>query len=176
MKLPGYILIFSVSIFLCACPYSSAYKLDDEPSINIDDMLLGSWACFVKKASKNKEEPVKLVFSRRNDFEYNLAITGYIDELKPFHIIANDSIKGTAFMSTLLNKQFLNIEIHSRTYIAEIKLENNLLSIQPISENFTAMMVRENASLRAMLEYHYKSRTRALYEEEFCLREMVKVK
>jgi hypothetical protein len=37
-------LAFLLITTLCACPYNSAYQLDDEPQQNIDESLLGKWA------------------------------------------------------------------------------------------------------------------------------------
>jgi len=175
MKPVIHIIIILLSITLCGCPYSSAYKLDETPNIYVEDILLGNWACFVKKPGNNREEPVKMVLSKKNDTEYNIAFTGYLDELKPFRIINNDSIMGSAFMSTALGRQFLNIEIKSRTYIAELKLENNKLSLLPMAEHFTSRMILSSIALRGMLEFHYKTRTRPMYDDDFCLLEMVKV-
>lgn len=175
MKQIYYILLAGISFSLCGCPYSSAYKLDEAPGIYVEDMLIGNWACFVKKPGNNKEEPVKMVLSKKNETEYNIAFTGYLDELKPFRIITNDSIQGTAFMSTALGRQFLNIEIKARTYIAELKLENNKLSLLPLAEHFTSRMILSSIALRGMLEFHYKTRTHPMYDEDFCLWDMVKV-
>ena len=165
MKLFSYIVVIILSISLCGCPYSSAYKLDETPNIYVE----------VKKPGINKEEPVKLVLSKKNDTEYNIAFTSYLEELKPFRIISNDSIMGTAYMSTLLGRQFLNIEIKSRVYIAEMKFDNNKLSVLPMAEHFTSRMIMSSFALRGMLEVHYKTRTHPMYDADFCLWDMVKV-
>ena len=175
MKLFSYIVVIILSISLCGCPYSSAYKLDETPNIYVEDILIGNWACFVKKPGINKEEPVKMVLSKKNDTEYNIAFTGYLEELKPFRIISNDSIMGTAYMSTLLGRQFLNIEIKSRVYIAEMKFDNNKLSVLPMAEHFTSRMIMSSFALRGMLEFHYKTHTHPMYDADFCLWDMVKV-
>ena len=138
--------------------------------------MLGNWAAFIKKPGTEKNEPVKLILSKKSETEYNIAFTGYINELKPYKIITNDSIKGTAFMSIVNGKQFLNIEIKARTYIAELKYENNSLSLLPLAEHFTSKMVMSSAALRNCLEVHYKTRVRPMYDDDFCLKEMVKVK
>jgi hypothetical protein len=175
MKRLFYIACLGYSLLLAGCPYSSSYKLDDAPSIYVEDVLLGSWACFVKKPGNDREEPVKLILSKKNDTEYNIAFTGYLDELKPFRILTNDTLKGTAYMSTLLGHQFLNIEIKARTYIAELQFENNTLSLLPLAEHFTSRIVHSSEALKQMLEFHYKSRTHPMFDEDFCLKDMVKV-
>ena len=167
-------LLFFLSVLLCSCPYSSPYKLDESPSIYVEDDLLGSWATFVKKPN-GKEEPVKLILSKKNDTEYNIAFTGYLNELKPFKILDKDSISGTAFMSTVAGRQFLNITIKGTNYIAELKLKDGMLSLLPLIEHFTSKMIFNNSELRNSVEFHYKTRVHAMYDDDFCLKEMVKV-
>lgn len=162
-------------LVLCGCPYSSAYKLDEQPTENIDESLLGKWAVFIKKPGKYKEEPVKLNIEKKNDQEYSVSITGYIDEIKPYIIFADDSIKGTATLSTAVNKRFMNLFIKDRTYLVEVKMENGSLSLLPLSEHFTAKMIKSSAALRIALEFHYKTRLNPMYDDDFCLKDMIRV-
>ncbi len=149
--------------------------LDETPGIYIENDLLGSWATFVKKPVSGKEEPVKVILSKKTDTEYNIAFTGSLNELKPFRIIEKDSISGSAFMSTVGGKQFFNISIKDKIYIVEIIFKNGALSLLPLSDHFTAKMIMSNADLRNSIEVHYKTRVLPLYDNEFCLRDMVKV-
>ena len=121
----------------------------------MEDDLLGSWATFVKKPVTGKDEPVKLILSKKNDTEYNIAFTGKLDELRPFKLIAKDSIRGTAFMSTVAGKQFLNISIKGTNYIAELKLKDGALSLLPLVEHFTGKIIQNNSELRNCVEFHY---------------------
>ena len=168
-------LLFFVSVLLCSCPYSSPYVIDESPSIYVEDDLMGNWATFVKKSGSGKEEPVKLMLSKKSDTEYNIAFTGKLDELRPFKLVYKDTVSGTAFMSTVAGNQFLNITIKGTNYIAELKLKNGMLSLLPLAEHFTSKMVRNNAELRNCVEFHYKTRVHAIYDDDFCLKEMVKV-
>jgi hypothetical protein len=169
------LLFAALAVVLSACPYSSAYKLDDEPVQPIDESLLGKWAAFIKKSAAGKEEPVKIIFTQKTETVYNIAITGYIDELRPYIAFVADSIKGEAFLSVVGNNTFLNLLINSRNYIGEVKKENGKLSLLPISESFTAKLVKSNSVLRLALEVHYKTRVKPSYDEEFCLKNLVKV-
>jgi hypothetical protein len=176
MKLLQHIfLLTATAAVLCGCPYSSTHVLDETPGIYVEDALLGSWATFVKKPVSGKEEPVKLILSKKNDTEYHIAFTGSLNELKPFRLIDKDSITGSAFMSTVGGKQFFNISIKDQIYIAEIIFKNGALSVLPLSDHFTAKMIMTNSDLRNSIELHYKTRVHALYDDEFCLRDMVKV-
>ncbi|MFM2327629.1 MAG: hypothetical protein RIR31_1831 [Bacteroidota bacterium] len=168
-------LFFSLSILLCSCPYSSPYQLDETANIYVEDDLLGSWATFVKKPASGKEEPVKLILSKKTDTEYNIAFTGKLDELRPFKLLYKDTVSGTAFMSTVAGRQFLNISIKGTNYIAELKLKDDMLSLLPLVEHFTGKMIQNNTELRNSVEFHYKTRVHAMYDDDFCLKEMVKV-
>ena len=168
-------LLFFLSAFLCACPYSSPYNLDEEPGIYVEDALLGKWMTFVKKPGSNREEPINILLSKKNDTEYNIAFTGSLNNLGNFYISNNDSITGTAFMSTIVGKQFLNIKLNSRVYIAELILKADKLSLLPLAEHFTGKMIFNSAALRNSVDFHYKTRVHPILDDDFCLRDMVKV-
>lgn len=167
-------LLFFLSVLLCSCPYSSPYNLDEEPGIYVEDILLGSWSAMVKRPD-SRESPVILTLTRRTDTEYNIAFSGYLEDIKPFYRITNDSITGTAFMSTVAGKQFFNIKLNSRIYIAELILKNDRLSLLPLSEHFTAKMIFNSTALRNSVDFHYKTRANPTLDDEFCLRDMVKL-
>lgn len=175
MKTSLTIFLFFLSVLLCSCPYGSQYQLDENPGIYVEEDLLGSWATFVKKPVTGKDEPVKLIIGKKTDTEYSITLTGKIDELKPFKLVAKDSVNGSAFMSTIAGKQFFNISIKGITYIAEIKFKDGSLSVLPLVEHFTGKMIKSNAELRGCLEFHYKTRVHPLYDDDFCLKNMVKV-
>jgi hypothetical protein len=116
-----------------------------------------------------------MILSKKSDTEYSIAFTGQLDELKPFKLVSKDSVNGSAFMSTVAGKQFLNITIKGTNYIAELKLNDNKLSLLPLAEHFTSKMVQNNSELRNCLEFHYKTRVHPIYDDDFCLYEMVRV-
>jgi len=78
-------------------------------------------------------------------------------------------------MSTVEDRQFFNIRINSRTYIAELKLKDDKLSLLPLAESFTAKMIFNSAALRKSVEVHYKTRVHPLLDDDFCLRNMTKL-
>lgn len=168
-------LLLFLCVTLCSCPYSSIYKLDDNPSMYVEDVLLGKWATFVKKPGTEREEPVKMILGRKTETEYNIAFIGYADELRPFHVVTADSVLGTAFMSTVRDKKFLNISIRSNIYIAEIKFNGDKLSLLPLVEHFTSKMISNNIGLRNSVDFHYMTRVHPMFDEDFCLKDMVKV-
>jgi hypothetical protein len=173
------ILEISVSFFLCvslcSCPYSSAYYLDEKPTIYVEDALVGKWITFVKDPGSNHEEAVYLNLSKRTETEYNISFTGGLDKLRPFKVLISDSLSGTAFMSTVGDHQFFNININSRVYIAELDLKADKLSLLPLAESFTAKMIFTSEALRKSVEVHYKTRVHPLLDDDFCLHDMVKI-
>ena len=167
-----------VIIILWGCPYDSRYGIDATAQENIDDYLLGSWATLVSKPAndqEHKEDPVKIIFSKNTDLEYDIAITGYLGELKPYRVVTNDTIKGTAFISTVAGKQFLNSFIKGKTYIAEIKKDNNSLSILCLAEHFTVKFIKSSNDLRKAVEFHYKVANIPMYDDFFVLKNLKKV-
>jgi hypothetical protein len=167
--------LFFLSTTLCSCPYSSAYYLDETSNIYVEDALLGKWVALVKKPNSNREEEVYLTLTKRTDTEYNISLTGNLNELRPFKVLIADSLTGTAFMSTVDERQFFNIRINARNYIAELKLKDDKLSLLPLAESFTAKMIFNSATLRKSVEVHYKTRVHPMLDDDFCLRNMTKM-
>jgi hypothetical protein len=116
-----------------------------------------------------------VIFSKRTDVDYNIAITGYIDELKPYHLIVNDSIKGTGYLSDVAGRQFLNAFIQGKVYIAEIKKENGTISILPLSEYFTSKLIKSSKELRTAIEFHYRVKLTPAYDPLFSLKKLQRV-
>ena len=174
-KLSEILLLFFLSVSLCSCPFSSAYYLDETSAMNVEDALLGKWTTLVKKPGSSHEEEIHLILSKRTETEYNISITGSLDELRPYRVLISDSLNGTAFMSTVDNRRFFNININSRVYIAELIMKDDKLSLLPLAESFTAKMVRNAFDLRKSVEIHYKTRVHPLLDDEFCLRNMTKL-
>jgi hypothetical protein len=168
-------LLFFLSASLCSCPYSSAYYLDEKPNIYVEDALVGKWITFIKDPRSKREEAVYLNLSKRTDTEYNISLTGGLDVLRPFKVLISDSLTGTAFMSTVGDRQFFNITINARVYIAELVVKGDRLSLFPLAESFTAKMIFNSDALRKSVDIHYKTRVHPLLDDEFCLYDMVKV-
>src|SRR4051812_12998768 len=106
------ILLIIVTACLYGCPYESPYNLDETPMQNIDEGLLGKWTTLIEQPGQakhtQKDDAVSIVFLKRTDMEYDIAIMGHLEELRPYHVITDDSIKGTAYFSVVAGKQFLN--------------------------------------------------------------------
>ncbi len=168
-------LLFLLSVTLCACPYSSAYNLDEAPTMYVEDVLIGNWLTFVKKPNSNREERVYLNLSKKTDTEYHISFTGNLSQLLPFYRTSSDTLTGIAFMSTVGGNQFLNIRINARTYIAQLILKNEKLSLLPLAEHFTAKMIFNSDALRKSVDFHYKTRIHPVIDDDFCLRDMVKL-
>jgi hypothetical protein len=174
-KLYEIFLLFFLCTTLCSCPYSSAYFLDEKSNIYVEDALLGKWVTFIKRLNSSREEEIYLTLTKRTDTEYNITFTGDLNELRPFNVLIADSLTGTAFMSTVDDRQFFNIRINSRNYIAELKLKDDKLSLLPLAESFTAKMIFNSAALRKSVEVHYKTRVHPLLDDDFCLHNMTKL-
>ncbi|MBK7433091.1 MAG: hypothetical protein IPI66_03755 [Chitinophagaceae bacterium] len=166
---------FLLSTVLCACPFSSVYQLEDEPSAYVEDQLLGKWAAFMNSPSGNKPEPVKMILSKKSDMEYEIDLIGFVHELRSFRVSNTDTLKGTAFLSYIDGRKFFNIHIRSQVYIAELRIKDDKLSLLPLSEHFTAKMIRNNSALRKSVEIHYKTRVMPMLDDDFCIKDMIRV-
>ena len=172
------VLLVLSCIVLCGCPYYCPYGIDEAPQQPIDEALLGKWATFVQRPSYENEyteSPVKIIFDKKTDMEYDVAITGYIDELKRYRVSENDTIKGTAFLSLIDKRYFLNTLIKGKVYFAEVKKQGNSLDILTLAEHFTSKYIKNCFSLRTAIGYHYKTRAIPMYDDWFVLKNLQKV-
>ena len=159
---------------LSGCPYSSNYKLDNEPTVPIDEALVGRWAT-MKLNGAGSEQPLRMMVEKATDYEYQVNFVGNINDLRYFNVVEGDTLKATAFLSEVASRRFLNFRVKGQYYIAELLVNENRLTLLPLCEHFTVKMIRNNAELRLALELHYKTRLYPLYDDEFSLREMFRV-
>lgn len=170
-----YLMLFSaVMLILYACPFSSPYKLDKDASVPVDETLLGKWATMITNR-RGYPQPVKVILSKKNDTEYNIDFTGDLNDLKPYRLVKEDSIKGSAYVSVVADRQFLNIEIKGQTYISALVYRNDTLSLMPLADGFTAKYIKSDEDLRAAVQVHCKSWAVPKFDEQFCLKDMVRV-
>ncbi|HNU87717.1 MAG TPA: hypothetical protein PKJ94_05490 [Ferruginibacter sp.] len=167
-------LLFLLPVVLCSCPYSSPYTLDEQPGIYVEEALLGKWTALVTKQGSSRQDVVHLYLGKRSETEYDISFTGGLNALRRYNIFKSDSVAGTAFMSTVGGRQFLNVNLNSRVYIAELRLKDDRLSLLPLVEHFTSKMILNSEALRNSVDFHYKSRVHPMLDEDFCLKDMVK--
>lgn len=169
-----YISFLTAILCLYGCPYSSVYRIDQEPEVHVEDMYIGKWATMAT-VPNGKKYPVKMIFDKYSEFEYNIFFTGYMKDLDPFRLSVNDTIRGTAFMSIVSDRKILNINIRGEYYLAECKYQNGKLSVFPLCDHFTNKIIKRSSELRLALEWHFKSRVFPLYDETYSLKDMVRV-
>lgn len=171
-KLSDILLVLLLPVVLCSCPYSSPYSLDEQPGIYVEEALLGKWTALVSRKGSSRQEVMHMYLGKKTDTEYDIAFSGDLNELRRY--VKSDSLKGTAFMSTVNDRQFLNIRINARIYIAELRFKNDRLSLLPLVEHFTSKMIFSSSALRNSVEVHYKTRVHPMLDEDFCLKDMIK--
>lgn len=178
MKKIPLVLLPLLILLLCGCPYESPYNLDETALEDIDEGLLGTWTTTcgnLREELDSQSDTVLLIIGKRTDKEYDITITGQLSRLKPYQVVRNDSIKGTAFLSTLAGKRFINSFIHGRVYISELVVKNNVPSIYPLAEYFTSKLIKSTAELRTAVAFHYKVRLNPGYDRQFALRDLKKL-
>jgi len=169
-----YLTALFLLLMIYGCPYSSVYKIDTEPQYQTEETYTGKWAT-IATDENGRQRPVKMILSINNDYENDLCFTGYFDELNNCNIAVNDTIRGTAFMSVVDSRKFFNIKIKGENYISEVIYEDGKLSLLPLCEHFTTKIVKSDAELKRAVLLHFKTRLYPLYDELFCLRDIVKV-
>lgn len=162
-------------IVLWGCPYSSPYGLSEEFTEPINANLIGKWATLVENRMENSSHPVKIVLEAKSDVEYFVKIYADQKMVRAFTGIKADSLAGHGFTTTVYDRKFLNCSFLSKVFIAEIVEKDGKLNLMPLSEHFTNKMIRSSNQLRMALEYHYKSRVRPYYDEDFVLKDLVRV-
>ncbi len=166
--------ILSLSLFLYGCPYNSSYKIDPEPLIPADETLVGKWSTIISTETDN--QPLRMLVSKKNDYEYNLDFVGRINGLRNFSVLDKDTLRASAYFSDAASRRFLNIDIKGQTYIAEFIYKNDKITLLPLCEHFTSKIIKNDTELKTALEYHYKTRLYPLYDDEFSIRELQRVK
>lgn len=159
---------------LCGCPYKSVYQIDNEPQVQTDEAFSGNWETIMIEEN-GRQRIVRMNLSRKNDFEYNIYFCGFFGRVNKKNIPQADTIRGAAFMSLVGNRQFLNVNIDTRIYIAEFIYENDQITLLPLSDYFTSFVVKSNQELRERITYHFRTRLYPLYDESFALRKMKRV-
>ena len=166
------VLILPLVFLMYGCPYSSSYKIDREPTVLADDTFVGKWATVISTATDN--QPLKMLVSKKNDYEYYINFTGHINGIHDY--ISGDTLKTTAFFSEAASRRFLNIDIKGQTYIAEFIYKNDMISILPLCEHFTSKVIKTDDELKKALEYHFRTRLYPLYDDDFSIRNLRRVK
>jgi hypothetical protein len=176
MRILAIFLLIITTALLCGCPYDSPYNLDEMPLQNIDESLIGTWSVYVSchgnEKHRIKEERIKICFAKRTENDYDIVVTGHIEDLKPYHVIADDSIKCTAYLSTVARRQFLNAYIHGKVYVAEVIKDSNTISLLPLAEYFTSKLIKNSRELRIAVAFHYKVKSAPAYDPFFSLRNL----
>src|SRR4051812_41542284 len=110
------LVLLPLSFFVYGCPYNSSYKIDTEPQILADDTFVGKWSTII--SDETDKQPLKMLVTKKNDYEYEIDFIGRINGLRNFSILNKDTLKASAFFSEAASRRFLNIDIKGQTYIA----------------------------------------------------------
>jgi hypothetical protein len=168
-------LLFLLTPFLQGCPYYSPFKLDASPQNHINESILGSWQGDVVDEMGN-HRVVNIRLSKKNDNEYDYFIWGAFQKKEKKKNETQDTIVGSAYISYLANRQFLNISFENKFYIAELKYESDELSILPLDESFSSRIIKSDEQLNKAVLFHYKSRLFPTYDETLSFKYMKRLK
>jgi len=166
-KVTPLFLLTPLLFVLTGCPFDSSYSIDHTPQQNIDETFIGTWNGYLKTPSINNyfvEKPIKLIFEKITETEYQFYITGYAGNLNHQKFLDTDTIQGTGFISVVAGRRLINSLINGRYYVAEIQQSKSAMSIKFLAENFTAKFIRSSRDLRNALNFHYKTMATASYD------------
>lgn len=167
-------LLFLLIPFLQGCPYTSPYRLDSVKENIINETILGKWQGSISDELGNNRT-INVSLSKKNDNEYDISVWGSFQKNDKKKKNTQDTIVGTAYLSYLANRQFMNIAFDNKYIIAEIKYDSDELSILPLDESFSSKIIRSDEQLKKAILYHYKSRLFPKYDESLSLKYMKRV-
>ncbi len=181
--------LFFCSFFLLGCPYYSTSTIDTNPQNQVNSQYLGKWQGNIIDEQGEKKN-VQLDISKIDDYYYEFLFHGqfftkkkktkscFIKRLfnkSKRNEPIEDTVCCSAFVSYVAQKEIMNINLKGVNYYAEVLFENDMLTLLPISENFSSKVILSDMELREALEFHYKSRLFPYYDEPFCLRSMKRI-
>ncbi len=176
INIPLLFTLTGVVFLFTACPYSTFLQLDDEPQIPVQPAFFGIWKGLSRHEITGKLTEVELHISGEDDFHYKLEFIGFFGRVDRKRRPLIDTIGCRAFMSTIDNRNFLNVKLEGQTYLAELEYDSkDELSLLPLAEQFTSYCIRNNDDLRKVVINHYKTRLQPSYDETYCLRNMKRV-
>ena len=155
-------------VVLSGCPFDSAYPIDETPLQNVEENILGKWTGIFKTPTSDNlytEKLVQLFFEKKSATAYDFWVTGYKDKLKNDGKPKNDTLKGTAYISSVSDRQFFNVQLYGRYYIAEFIQEKHNVGIKMLAENFTAKFIKTSQDLRNAIDFHFKTRAAPNYDD-----------
>ncbi len=170
------LMMVSILSIFTACPFSTFRQLDDVPQIQVLPTLFGVWSGVAQNEVTGKRTQVELHISGEGDFHYKFQFIGFLGRTDRKRRPLLDTIEAKAFMSVVEERNFLNVHVDGRTYLAELKHDQkDALTLLPLSEQFTSFGIRTNEALKKVVINHFKTRLNPLYDESFCLRNMKRV-
>jgi hypothetical protein len=167
-------LLFIIPI-LQGCPFNSPYKIDSTPQNYVNESLMGSWQGNVID-DYGVSRVVNMNLSKKTDNEYDVYFWGSFYKKKKKYTAVQDTIYGTAYISYVANRQFMNIGVEGKYYITEFKYEQDEISLLPLAESFSSKIIKSDEQLKSAILMHYKTRLFPVYDETFCLRNMKRIK
>ncbi len=129
-----------LTMLLTACPYSTELPID-EPSVKIDDKLLGKWE------AKNSSDYMYTV-AKKDDFNYKFEKKGKT---------STDASTYTGFLSVIDGVRFMNISEDASTtktyYLYKVEMSGSgaKTTLVPVTENITEKFAT-SAELKAYVK------------------------
>jgi hypothetical protein len=120
--------LFLLAVVIWGCPYESTVAIDKTPSIKINEKLLGAW-----RKSSYPSDYTEVVFTKKSPYQYAIQarVQGEAGDYDKYNFIA--------WLSVINNWRLLNVydKEESKYFFVVVELENNRLSLKPISEDIT---------------------------------------
>lgn len=163
------LLLLAICFMCMGCPFGSPYALDEQPKEKIRSTLLGRWRW------TNEKDSVYYTFdiNRKNDYEYRILIMGNLKTLIQTWAPERDSIAVSGFTTTVDGNLFMNVLSQTQYYLVHVKLEEGLLSLMPLSDQFSFAIIRNSQALKQLLSAYMKVNV-PFYDQQTIIKGLVR--
>lgn len=146
-RLLASIALLSMMMALTACPYNADIPID-EPSISVDNALLGTWS----KESQFEEHPPYFVFEQKDAYRYSVTEFEWNTEGKKKGYKPKQDY--TAHLSKVGNETFVNVRFDGKYHFFKATFPStDEMVLVEVTNNITEKF-QQSSALKAFIAQH----------------------
>jgi hypothetical protein len=147
-KLPIIVVLVSMLFLLTGCPYSATVPID-EPTIAINNKLLGKWIKKSKFGNDKLEEANYLVFEKATANTYKISKFDWNSEEKKHKL--DKTYEG--HFSKVGKYDFFNMKNDGNYYFYKVELKDDIFTMFEVTDNIDEKF-QNSADLKAFFKKH----------------------